>query len=57
MLTDSTSPVGATLVLPELLNRLIAGRQLTATDAQAYVKQNQGAEALTEERVLRWLAR
>ena len=36
---------------------MIAGRQLTTTDARSYVKQNPGAEALTEERVLRWLAR
>src|SRR3954468_8459835 len=36
---------------------MIAGRQLTATDARSYLKQNPGADALTEERVLRWLAK
>src|SRR3954470_9927449 len=36
---------------------MIAGRQLTSTDARSYLKQNPGADALTEERVLRWLAR
>src|SRR4051812_25900729 len=35
---------------------MIAARQLTATDARSYLKQNPGADALTEERVLRWLA-
>ena len=35
---------------------MIAGRQLTTTDARSYLKQNSGADALTEERVLRWLA-
>jgi type II secretory ATPase GspE/PulE/Tfp pilus assembly ATPase PilB-like protein len=43
--------------LPDLLNRMIAARQLTLTDARSYLKQNPGADALTEERVLRWLAR
>src|SRR5688572_33368784 len=36
---------------------MIAARQLTMTDALAYLKQHPGADALTEERVLRWLAR
>jgi type II secretion system protein E len=36
---------------------MIAGRQLTTTDARSYLKQNPGADALTEERVLRWLAK
>jgi general secretion pathway protein E/type IV pilus assembly protein PilB len=36
---------------------MIAGRQLTTTDARSYLKQNPAADALTEERVLRWLAR
>src|SRR3954470_11544668 len=36
---------------------MIAGRQLTSTDARSYLKQNPGADALTEERVLRWLAK
>lgn len=43
--------------LPELLSRMIAARQLTETDARAFLKQNAGADALVEERVLRWLAR
>ncbi len=57
MLTDAPSPAAATPALPELLQRMIAGRQLTATDAHAFLKQHAGTEALTEERVLRWLAR
>jgi general secretion pathway protein E/type IV pilus assembly protein PilB len=43
--------------LPELLERMIAGRQLTKTDAHLFLAQNPGPEALTEERVLRWLGR
>ncbi|MBI4621661.1 MAG: Flp pilus assembly complex ATPase component TadA [Verrucomicrobia bacterium] len=35
---------------------MIAGRQLTTTDARTYLTQNPGPEALTEELVLRWLA-
>ena len=35
---------------------MIAGRQLTAGDARAFLLQNPGPDALTEERVLRWLA-
>ena len=45
-----------TAALPELLDRMIAGRQLTATDARAYLSRHPGPDALTEERVLRWLA-
>ena len=53
-----TAPHGsASGVVPELLVRMIADRQLTTTDARALLKQNSGSEALTEERVLRWLAR
>ena len=36
---------------------MIALKQLTTTDARAYLKQNTGADALGEERVLRWLSR
>ncbi|MSU23440.1 MAG: type II/IV secretion system protein [Opitutus sp.] len=43
--------------MPELLGRMIAARQLTETDARTFRTQNPGADALTEERVLRWLAR
>ena len=57
MLTDLAPPANASGLLPELLARMIAAKQLTPTDARAYQKQNPGAEALTEERVLRWLAR
>ncbi len=57
MLTEIVSPTRADSVLPELLARMIAGRQLTTTDARSYLKQNLGGEALTEELVLRWLAR
>ena len=43
--------------LPELLTRMIAGRQLTGTDARTYLRQHPGPDALTEESVLRWLAK
>jgi general secretion pathway protein E/type IV pilus assembly protein PilB len=43
--------------LPELLGRMIAARQLTATDARSFLKHRTGSAALTEEEVLRWLAR
>src|SRR5258706_8940114 len=36
---------------------MIAARQLTETDARTFLVQNPGADALTEERVLRWLAK
>src|SRR5262245_1737053 len=35
---------------------MIAAKQLTDTDARAYVSKHPGNDALTEERVLRWLA-
>jgi general secretion pathway protein E/type IV pilus assembly protein PilB len=57
VLKDLAPPESANGVLPELLTRMIAGRQLTTTDAHSYLKQNPGADTLTEERVLRWLAR
>jgi type II secretion system protein E len=44
--------------LPELLDRMIAARQLTATDARSFwVQQDANPNAFTEENVLRWLAR
>ena len=44
--------------LPELLDRMIAAKQLTATDARSFLASPRtGAAALTEENVLRWLAR
>ncbi len=51
-----TAAPGTAAALPELLDRMIAGRQLTATDARAYLSRHPGPDALTEERVLRWLA-
>ncbi|MDO8542651.1 MAG: type II/IV secretion system protein [Opitutaceae bacterium] len=57
MITDLVSSTQANGVVPELLTRMIANRQLTTTDCRAFLKQNPGPEALTEERVLRWLAR
>ena len=57
MSTATASSSGANGVVPELLGRMIAAKQLTATDARAFVQQNPGADALTEERVLRWLAK
>jgi general secretion pathway protein E/type IV pilus assembly protein PilB len=56
VLTELTPHGAGNGVLPELLVRLIAGRQLTTTDARSFLKQNPGSEPLTEERVLRWLA-
>jgi type II secretion system protein E len=57
VLTDLAPAATTNGALPELLNRMIAGRQLTLTDARSYLKQNPGADALSEEKVLRWLAR
>ena len=57
MPTES-SPLGsASSAVPELLGRMIAARQLTTTDARAFLAQHRPADALTEERVLRWLAK
>ncbi len=44
-------------MLPELFDRMIAAKQLTATDARSYVAQNFAAGEPTEESVLRWLAK
>ena len=57
MLTELAPSPSTNGVLPELLSRMIAARQLTSTDARSYLKQNPGPDSLTEERVLRWLAR
>jgi general secretion pathway protein E/type IV pilus assembly protein PilB len=57
VLTDLAPASGADVAFPELLTRMIAGKQLTATDARSYLRQNTGSDALTEEAVLRWLAR
>jgi type II secretion system protein E len=57
VLTEIAPAANANGQLPDLLSRMIAAKQLTPTDARAYLKQNPGADALTEERVLRWLAR
>ena len=56
MLTESSPTGSASSAVPELLARMIAARQLTTTDARAYLAQHPAADALTEERVLRWLA-
>ncbi len=57
MMANPQPPVLADGVLPELLSRMIADRQLTATDARSFLGQNSAQGELTEERVLRWLAR
>jgi type II secretion system protein E len=57
VLTDLAPTTTSNGALPDLLSRMIAARQLTLTDARSYLKQNPGADSLTEERVLRWLAR
>jgi type II secretion system protein E len=56
VVADPLSPAVADGALPELLNRMIAERQLTATDARSFLAQNSSGAELTEERVLRWLA-
>ena len=56
MLTDSLPAGSANGAVPELLARMIAARQLTTTDARSFLAQHSTADALTEERVLRWLA-
>jgi general secretion pathway protein E/type IV pilus assembly protein PilB len=55
MLADPLAPTVADGALPELLERMIAGRQLTTTDARSYLAKHAGEE-LAEDRVLRWLA-
>src|SRR3954471_16401499 len=59
MLLETPSPLagGANGSLPELLTRMIAARQLTETDARLFLAQKSAADELTEERVLRWVAR
>ncbi|MEY2881202.1 MAG: hypothetical protein RLZZ15_3582, partial [Verrucomicrobiota bacterium] len=57
MRTDSTPTHAASGVLPDLLGRMIAARQLTETDARAYLVQFPAPDALVEERVLRWLGK
>jgi general secretion pathway protein E/type IV pilus assembly protein PilB len=45
--------------LPELLTRMISGKQLTESDARSFLQQEAATspEELTEDKVLRWLAR
>ncbi len=47
---------GAGSALSELLEAMIAARQLTAADARSFLAQKPADEPITEERVLRWLA-
>jgi type II secretion system protein E len=56
VLADPLSPAVADGAVPELLTRMMAERQLTASDARSFLAQNSSTEELTEERVLRWLA-
>ncbi|MFM8337221.1 MAG: type II/IV secretion system protein, partial [Opitutaceae bacterium] len=56
MLTDAPAST-ANGVLPELLDRMIAARQLTAGDARSFLRQHPAGDTLAEEAVLRWLAR
>jgi general secretion pathway protein E/type IV pilus assembly protein PilB len=56
MPANSPLPVLADQALPELLERMIADRQLTATDARSFLARHPATEELTEESVLRWLA-
>jgi general secretion pathway protein E/type IV pilus assembly protein PilB len=57
MVAGPLSPTLADEALPKLLARMIADRQLTATDARSFLAQHKAGEELTEEGVLRWLAR
>ena len=57
MLPDTAPSSSASGSLPELLSRMIAARQLTTTDARTFLKQHPASEPLSEEAVLRWLAR
>jgi type II secretion system protein E len=56
VVTDPQVPAVAGGSQPELLTRMIAERQLTATDARSFLAQDSSGAELTEERVLRWLA-
>jgi len=56
VLTDAPAST-ANGVLPELLDRMIAARQVTAGDARSFLRQHPTGEALAEDTVLRWLAR
>ena len=42
--------------MPVLLDRMIAERRLTPTDAHAFLAANAAADNPTEETILRWLA-
>ncbi len=57
MPTATPPPLAGNGTLPELLSRMIAERQLTETDARSYLARHPAADALNEERVLRWLAK
>lgn len=46
----------ASTAFSELLEAMIAARQLTAADARSFLAQKPADEPITEERVLRWLA-
>jgi len=52
MLADPPNPV-----LDELLTRMIAARQLPASDAELFVRRAENISPATEETVLRWLAK
>ncbi len=56
--TDSESAGinGSGNTLPELLEAMVAERQLTPADARTFLAQKRAEEPITEERVLRWLA-
>ncbi len=48
--------VAAEIALPDLLQHMIAGRQLTTSDARTFLKAHAFSGTPTEEDVLRWLA-
>lgn len=57
MKTESLLETPKTGGLPELLERMVAAKQLTQADAAAYLDLKGGPTALTEDAVLRWLAK
>jgi general secretion pathway protein E/type IV pilus assembly protein PilB len=54
--SESAGLSGAGIAFSELIEAMIAARQLTKADARSFLTQKPADEPVTEERVLRWLA-
>lgn len=54
--TDTAHLGNANDALPELLEAMVEARQLPASDARQFLAAKPSSEAVTEERILRWLA-